>query len=420
MQVTGTIEATSRGRDVIQLMRKGHLKGLSIGFTPTETDRTPQGLTYTRAQLHELSLTPLPAYGDQSTVTATREEEPAMSESTETREAPQVDLAPLTERLDQLESRMARATDTQVREIAPVDALAMQLRDAVEAKKIRALGDVVSGGNAGVLPPTWSSLLRGYLDGNRYLTPRLGSLAFPATGHTLTVPAISQEPTVGPRGTELTAIPGTAMTTDSDTYTAKWIAGGVRVALELVSQSSPEASAVAVQRLLLAYSREAEDTIATDLTTAAVKTGAALDFTDYGTFVDSVLDAAHTIRDVTGAFGDKLALSAASWKSLIGLVDADGRRILSVSGPSNADGSGALTTTSVNVGGVECFYYLGSADLQFNTMSAAYAEKPPTTLRGRGRRDGPVGGCPRRRHRPAAVHRRPPQPRRLTHPVPRE
>ena len=302
-----------------------------------------------------------------------------MSEATDQREAPAVDLAPITERLDQIESRMTAAPE-QVREIAPLEAFAMQLRDAVQHKQVRALGDVISSGNAGVLPPTWSSLLRGYLDGNRYLTPRLGSLGFPATGHTLTVPKITQEPTVGPRGTELTAIPGQSMTTSSDTYTAQWISGGVRLALELIEQSSPEASAVSVQRLLLAYSREVDDYLTAQLANAGTPTGSVLDFTNYGTFVDSVLDAAHLIRDNTGAFGDRLALTQESFKKLVGLVDADGRRVLSVSGPTNADGSTALTSLSVNVGGVECFYHRGAEDWQFNSMSAAYSEKPPVTL----------------------------------------
>ena len=156
------VQPTARGRDAITLLRAGSLRGLSVGFQPVDQKNTPTGVTYTRAALAELSVTPLPAYAA-AAVTATREEETPVAEGTvETRE---VDLAPITERLDQIEARMAQRRDERPpRTLGVVEAFTEQLRASRDSRQIRALADVVSSGNAGVLPPSWSSEVRGYVD----------------------------------------------------------------------------------------------------------------------------------------------------------------------------------------------------------------------------------------------------------------
>ena len=379
LMVTGRVLPTNRGKDAITLMRAGSLRGLSVGFEPTEREQTPTGITYTRAILHELSLTPLPAYGD-AVVTATREEAP-MSE--QTREAaPTVDLAPITERIDQLEARMlARREEKPQRILGVVEAFTRQLEASRDSRQLRALADVISSGNAGVLPPAWSSEVVGFVDSMRYMFPRTGSMGFPATGHTLTIPKITQHTTVAARGTEKTEIPSQALTTGSTTYTAEWAAGGADVSLEVIWQSDPSIWGLVVEDLLAQYAAHSDQALTLALETAATATGAVLDFTDYGTFVGQVIAEAETIRAATGAPGNMLSLTTASWQSLVGLVDADGRRILSTSGATNADGSAGLTSTQVDVGGITCFHNPRAAeDLQYNTKSARSAEKPPVTI----------------------------------------
>ena len=383
--ISGAIEDTRRGADVQKLMRRDRLRGLSVGFTPTETDRTPQGLRYVRASLLELSVTPLPAYAEKSTVTAVREEEPTVADTpapAETREAPTVDLTPITERMDQLEARMLDRNPAPARTLGVLEAFAIQMADTIKHKQLRALGDAVSAGNAGVLPPDWASTVRGYLDGNRWLASRLGTASFPSSGSSITWPAITQEPTVGPRGTELSVIPGApAFTTDSDVFTAQWLAGGQRIPLELLETSVPEIGSLIASRLLLAYAQESDKYLAATLETAATPQGSVIDFTDYGTVVDSVIDAGEAIRAATGQFGDRLALTTASWKSLLGLTDGDGRRIVSTVGATNADGSAGFSAMSVVIGDCLAFHSVNSSeDMQFNSMSAAFAEKPPMTL----------------------------------------
>jgi HK97 family phage prohead protease len=379
LAVTGRIlAATNRGGDAIALMRDGALRGLSVGFEPVEAKNTATGRQYTRALLHELSTTPLPAYGDKSTVTAVREEEEDMPD--ETREA--IDLAPITARLDQLEARMVqRPEPAPQRVLGVVEAFTEQLRDMRDTHRIRALADVVSSGNSGVLPPAWSSEVVNYVDTMRYAFANTGRMAFPASGHTLTVPKITQSTLVGPRGTEKTEIPTQALTTGETAYTAEYFAGGVDVALEVIWQSDPSVWSLVIQDLLGQYAVATDARLTAALEGSATAVGSTLDFTSYATFSAQVIAQAEIIRANTGQTGDRLALTTASWTSLLALDDGDGRRILSTQGGRNADGSASLVASSVDVGGIRAYHNPRAAeDMQYNEKSARVAEKPPVTL----------------------------------------
>ena len=128
--------------------------------------------------MHELSTTPLPAYGKHSTVTAVREEAPMPeAQAPDTRDS--IDLAPIQDRLDALETRMTERTAPAPRTLHVREAFVLQLQQSAESRRLRALADVVSSGNAGVLPPAWSSEVVSYVDSMRYLIPRVGSMGVP-------------------------------------------------------------------------------------------------------------------------------------------------------------------------------------------------------------------------------------------------
>lgn len=375
LRVEAVIQPTTRGRDAATLLRSGSVRGLSVGFEPLEWSDGTDGFTYTRAKLHELSITPLPAYPD-AQVTATRQKEDTVSTTTE--EAPvTVDLAPVMQRMDQLEARMSAPPPAPARTLSVREALGLQLADAKKGK-LRALADVISSGNSGVLPQAWSSEVRNTLDGQRYMFPRVGSVPFPAAGFSLAVPKVLTHTTVGPRGAEKTEIPSSALTTGQDFYTATWYAGGVDIALELVLQSDPAILAVVVDDLLSAYAIVTDTALTRALETRATPAGSTLDTTSYGAFAADIVTTGEQIRAATGAFGDMLSVTTASWKKIIGFVDTQGRRILATGGAVNSDGSAQLTAGSVDVGGITVFHNPRAAeDMQYNTKSARVAEKPP-------------------------------------------
>lgn len=306
-----------------------------------------------------------------------------------TTEAPTVDLSNLatSEDLTALESRIAAMATppTPPHTMSVREVFAAQMTASRAGRKMldvqAALADTVSTGNAGVLPPDWSSEVRDYVDRQRYAFGMIGSIGFPTSGYTLTIPKVLQHTLVEARGTEKTEISSQAFTTGSDTFSAAWYAGGVDIALELIWQSDPAVYPLIVDSILSQYAIVTDAALTLAVETAGTPTGAAIDFTDWGTVSAALIANAEVIRAATGEWGDRVMLTTASWQALIGLMDADGRRMFAPNGPTNADGSAALLSRAINVGGIYCSHNPRSAeDVQTNTKSARVAEKPPVML----------------------------------------
>jgi HK97 family phage prohead protease len=383
---TADVIDTARGRDAHVALRTGAVAGLSVGFEQPDGGARWKGnhVTRTKVRVREVSAATLPAYPDAATLAVRNREEESTVEIT-TPEVPQVDLTNLATREDltALESRMSSMLTVPApsRALSVREALVLQLTESGKAQKLRALDDVVSSGNAGILPPDWSREVRDALDTQRYAFPNVGAIGFPTTGYTLTIPKITQHTEVAARGTEKTQVPSQPLTTSSDTYTAAWYAGAVDVALELIWQSDPSVQALVVDSLLGQYAAVTDQALTLALETSATPTETVLDFTDWGSVSAQIIDAAETIRAATGMFGDRLMLTTASWKALIGLMDAEGRRVFAPGGPANSDGTAALLARSINIGGVYAFHNPRSVeDAQFNTKAARVGEKTPVQL----------------------------------------
>lgn len=359
--------------------------GLSFGGHVNHAEQQDDGsLTYTDATLRELSVTTIPAYPD-AEIVGVRHAPPQEDPMPDTDDQVTFDdLAALATRddLTALEARM-NAHETPAPAISVRDALAAGVREFAKTgmRTTRALADVLSSGNAGVLPPDWSSEMRDWTDRSRPCIANAGSMPFPATGYTLTVPKITQHTTVAARGTEKTEVPTQALTTDSDTFTAKWFAGAVDVALELIAQSDPSVAGIVADSLVGQYAIATEDQFRTDTLAAGTAHGAVLDTTSYAAFIADVLGVGEGIRAACGEFGNYLAATSADWQAILGLVDGEGRRVLATSGPTNADGSAQLTSSAVNIGGINVFHAPGLAtSYQYAQKGLRFGEKPPVSL----------------------------------------
>lgn len=382
LEIEATVQPTTRGRDAILLLRSGTPMGLSVGFTPIEQKATPTGVVYTRAEMAELSTTPLPAYA-KAQVSAVRAEEVKESEmdnATETRESA-VDLAPINERIDQIEARMAEPRTTVRRTVGVREAFALQLADFAKTKQMRALADVLSSGNAGILPEQWDTEVLGYVDSMRYMIGQAGSATFPSSGTVVNVPRITQHTLVDPRGTEKADPPTRALTTEAAQFSVEWYAGAVDVAMELIEQSNPPALSVIATDLLRQYAARTDAAATAACVAAATHHGAVLDTTSYAGLIADVIGVGEAIRAATGEFGNRLSLTTADWTAVLGLVDGDDRRIFSTTGSSNADGSARLDAPAVDIGGVVAFHNpRANTSVQFNQTSFRVAEKPPVSL----------------------------------------
>ena len=385
LEVEATIQPTSDGRDAMLLLRSGALRGLSVGFEPMDRDQNPTGVTYTRAHLHELSTTPLQAYPNAQVTEARHEETPTMADTAAPDTATARDLAPdvdsLQARVDQLEARASAPTAPPAPVVQPRDALAMAVREFASTGQRRALADVVSSGNAGILPPDWDRAVLNVLDTRRPVIGASGSTSFPVSGMTKDFPKVTQNTLVGARGTEKTEVPTQALTTATDQFTAGWFAGAVDVAIELIEQSDPSVVNLVVSDMLAQYAIATETAHAGAAETAATSHGAVLDTSSYGAFINDIILIGTDIEAATGKFGDQLACVKADWIAILGLLDGDNRRVFATQGSTNADGSAGLAATSINVGGVNVFYSPRSTvTMQFNDVSLLAGEKAPQQL----------------------------------------
>jgi Escherichia/Staphylococcus phage prohead protease len=377
---------TNRGPHAITLLQADALRGLSIGFEPTETKNGPHGLIYTRAKMHELSLTPLPAF-ESATVTATRTEEDPVAEETtiETREAPE-DPARIHSRIDQIEER--------IRDLAKPAAPApspLQVRQ-VFASMVRAYGedrskisqraDMISPGNPGLTDTGRTSReIIDYFDDYRYFISHVMRIPFPETGIVHRLPTKTQHSQVTANPVEKAPPASRAITTDVSDFTGEWYKGYLDISYELIRTSSPGAVQVAVDDMLEQAAYVSEELFVAAVEDAATPSGAALDFTDVGTLGAGVRGVVRLLRAAAGRAMPKFALTPDSFDALVTMVDGDGRRLFATIGPSNADGSVNLVADAVSAFGVLFFDSpLSTVDVAFNDNSLKVSELAPMTL----------------------------------------
>ena len=393
---------TTRARESLSLIRDGVIRGLSIGFEPGQTRKSGRVREHIKARLAEVSLVTYPAYPTAG-VLAVRQEEEMEEETTAVEEpdAPRgqmIDMGQLSDQLLGEVQTLRTESDESFREVrnqianivttAPAVEPPMTLNAALaelmrlvaeKPAENRALADVVGtapGNASGLIRDAWVSGLLGYLDSRRPLFSAAGSVGFPASGYGIAFPRITQHALVGPRGAEKSEIPSREVIVESGNYTMKWFAGGVDVALELISQSDPSVVEVVTSSLLDQYSIATEQAFVDDAEAAATAAGTPIVFTNWGAFVGSVLAGNTAIRTATGQAGDRVALNSASWGSLMAMLNP--AVPASLPGPSAPD----FNAESVSLFGVTFFHVplLDATSLQFNQKSLRKSEKAPDTV----------------------------------------
>jgi HK97 family phage major capsid protein len=299
-----------------------------------------------------------------------------------------IDLAPIESRLDE-QAVALREVRNQIANIVTPGTPAVPERSLnsyfAEALKMvaekpaenRALADVIGTGTGNAEGLVYSQLvseLLGALDDRRPMFSAAGTVGFPSSGYGLVFPRRTQSTLVAKRSGEKTEAASRELTVTQATYPMEWFAGAVDVSLELISQSDPSVVEVIVDDLRSQYAIATEDEFVSDTEGAATVGGAVLPTGDWGDFVGAVVGTAAEIRTATGAPGDRLALTSASWGAIL--------QLLNPSQPSISFGAGPdFVAESINVGGVAVFHSpYSTADVQFNTTALRKAEQPPMTV----------------------------------------
>ena len=389
---TFRVADTTTARDALSLLKDGIIRGLSVGIVPGQTSNRKGVRVHRQARLVETSVVTFAAYNGAEAL-AVRKEEPMEDTAPDVLEplelvADPVDLSGIETRLDtqatelrEVRNQIANIvlTEPQVEPPMSVYAAFAELLKMVADNpgENRALADVVgtAPGNASALiRDQWISEVVGYINALRPLFSAAGTIPFPSSGYGIAFPRITQHTTVAKRGAEKSPIPTRELILDAGNFPMEWFAGGVDVALELISQSDPSVREVVVGSLMDQYAVATETEFAADTVAGATVGGATLPVSDWDGFVGAVVATSGEIRTATGVPGDRLALTTASWLSLVGMLNP--------SQPATAVGVGPdFTAEAVNVGGITAFHapYL-TADVQFNTKSLRNAERAPDTV----------------------------------------
>jgi HK97 family phage prohead protease len=321
--VDATVLDTTLGRDAATLVRGGASTGLSVGFIPKKSDTRAGIITHTSAHLHELSLTPVPAYAG-AVITSAREEEPIMSE---TPAAPAVEVAPAgvdLEAREQIQTLAASIADVrtaraEVREAHPLAAYrsageylqaVARVRGGqdVEAREVltRALDEATIAANTGTNPPNWLAEIVRQVDMGRPTVSAIGARALPASGMSVTYRRVTANAAIGTQDPELEEVTSNATAITTSTANIGTLAGGVRVSLQEILRSDPSYLNELQADMVTSWNKETNGNLITLLGDAA---GSTATFPGFATdeIGATLATAASTIAAAGGMMGVVIA-----------------------------------------------------------------------------------------------------------------
>lgn len=291
------VASTSRGDELLTLARDGYYTGASPSFMPLEGGSVIEGrgsdrvTVRTKVDLREVSLTWRPTYSGTGVLYArTQEGKTEMAEANA--EAPKYDpsaLVPLQDRLSSLEQReMAyKETEATVKRLnerieklqersngEPTNVevpkpiaenpyvgdwfqAAATLMDGGQLTTLqeRALTDLLTTANVGVVPPAYTTELIGIINKARPFMETTRRMDMPANGMQIIFPRIGTRPTVAEQTTQKTEVSSGAVTTDTVTANVRTFAGAGDISLQLLRRSDPSFLNLYLELLAERYAR---------------------------------------------------------------------------------------------------------------------------------------------------------------------
>lgn len=316
-------DTSARGQQILDGVRDGTYRSVSVGF---EFDK---GRTRTRVQggrkvwvhdksapvqLREVSPTWRPAYKEAAILAVRSEDETPMAEPTPVTEAvaPSPAIASLLERIDQLEERSRQAIT--VPELTH-GAMSFTTDRTIVAE--RALANIVTTGNEGVVPDAAVNEIIGIIDRTRPFLDSTRRLPTPSAGMNLVVPKITQRPLVAEQMAQKDELASRATIITTVEWPFRTFGGAADLSLQLIKRSSPEYLPLFLELLAEAYAIETEEAaIAALLADADLNAGTAVFSPDDGniSFGESFINAQATSPRL---FPDTLWLSTAAVAQMI-------------------------------------------------------------------------------------------------------
>lgn len=149
--------------------------------------------------------------------------------------------------------------------------LAGPLHDTIDRRVMadRAIADVITTDNTGVVPDAFTSEMIGIIDSTRPFLQSTRRLPTPTAGTKLVVPVITQRPLVELEPTEKTEVASRKTIIETDDFTMATYAGAGDLSLQLIRRSSPEFLNLWLELLGEAYAIATENAAVDALLAAA-------------------------------------------------------------------------------------------------------------------------------------------------------
>jgi hypothetical protein len=290
---------TQAGDEILALAEDRIYRGVSVEFSEVPGGTSVVNRGGRRVRVHQrvtpsgASMTYRPTYGEQAAVLSVRSQEDHTV--TEATEAPVAGadpvLAAVTAAFEKIEARAVAQEAIQQKFMDRFEQQTEQYRsdnisiptspapklktaevgewvqtvvklmtgERIPDQQMRALDDVITTDNAGVVPPAYLTELIGVIDTSRPFLSTTRRLETPDSGMTLNVPVITQRPTAGIQATEKTEVSSQKTIIGLEQFNAVTIAGAGDLSIQLIKRSSPSFLNLWIELLAEAYAIESED-----------------------------------------------------------------------------------------------------------------------------------------------------------------
>ena len=267
------VSKTQRGDDILTLADDGITSGVSVGY-----EDAPDGIQHYRhagkslrvvhkAFLREVSTTWRPTWKEAEVLSVRSEGDTSMADpvadaTPAPAPSPAVDITPLTQalekmaggqtalaaKIDELEERSRQqivipshpADEPKVTRGQWMEVVIKMLSgERVPEMQLRALDDIITTDNIGVVPEAVLSEIVGVINTSRPFLASTRRLELPAAGMSITVPVIETRPETGVQAAEKDDIASNQTSITTDSFDAVTIAGGGDLSLQLLKRSSP-------------------------------------------------------------------------------------------------------------------------------------------------------------------------------------
>lgn len=340
-EITAKVSNTSRGNDVLELMRDGALNKFSVGFIPIESTRDGNKVTRTSVDLKEVSVVPFPAYNS-ATITQVREENLAENESKE--------INPMTETT--IENVDVRAVQDEVAELRRVVEAGLTPVPATTAVcRYNSLGEFVQGAIKReedavslyraastsadtVALPGWLGYVDTLITNNRPTASAFSRAALPANGLTVEYAAISSNTlAVGEQSPENEALSFGNLSIDSVSATVKTYGGYTSFSRQTIERSSVPYLNTVFNGLAIQYAAATNAAVIATLA-GLTWTGKVMD-ADGGTaasLLEGIANGAAYIKAHSGLSPELILAAPDAYIKIMSVAGSDARPIVNVSG----------------------------------------------------------------------------------------